>query len=436
MPFESALQTAFLPSQQFWEAFSPSAPQMLPGGLHAVPLSQRLSSAVQTTLAPDPLQHASVESQKSPVIRQPPAVWQTVTPLPGSTQSREQQLEGPVQGLPPWTQPPEGSMQRPGEPAVVSQRPEQQSSPVAQTSPYALQLKAGAQTPALQFVEQHSGPDPHASPSVRQVCPVSPLGTPSHVPDDVALHEPWPEQHCDGLPQPSPIWAHASARQKPLTQFSVQQSASPAQVSPAEPQNSLVVQVFGPPKGPSQMPEQQSVVPGVQAVPSGSHVVEPEEQCPVSSQDVPSQQGVPVAEQAASGARQAFSATQVSARHAPEQQSDPLAQAAPFASHDGAVAQTPVGSQNAEQQSPATPQDAPFDAQSPPSSSLLPPLQAASDRANRIERVANQDRRMRGTPVTAVYRGRGTAREYSLARFGSRIQPAVKCARVAGSRPT
>jgi hypothetical protein len=130
------LQTAFLPSQQFWEAFSPSAPQMLPGGLQAVPLSQRLSSGVHSTLAPDPLQHASVESQKSPVMRQPPAAWQTVTPLPGSTQRREQQFEDPVQGLPPWTQPPEGSWQRPvGPPAVRSHSPEQQSSPLAQMSP-------------------------------------------------------------------------------------------------------------------------------------------------------------------------------------------------------------------------------------------------------------------------------------------------------------
>ncbi len=75
------------------------------------------------------LQQASVESQKSPVIRQPPAGWQTFTPLPGSTHRREQQLVGPVQGLPPWTQPPDGSTQRPGVPPVVSHRPEQQSSP-------------------------------------------------------------------------------------------------------------------------------------------------------------------------------------------------------------------------------------------------------------------------------------------------------------------
>jgi hypothetical protein len=33
--FESCLQTAFLPSQQFWDAFvAPLPPQMLPGGLH------------------------------------------------------------------------------------------------------------------------------------------------------------------------------------------------------------------------------------------------------------------------------------------------------------------------------------------------------------------------------------------------------------------
>jgi hypothetical protein len=41
MLFVSGLQTAFLPSQQFWEAFtSVEAPQMLPGGLQEPPLSQ------------------------------------------------------------------------------------------------------------------------------------------------------------------------------------------------------------------------------------------------------------------------------------------------------------------------------------------------------------------------------------------------------------
>jgi hypothetical protein len=135
IPFASGLQTAFLPSQQFWEALSPFAPQMLPGGLQATPLSQRLSSVPQTTPEPGRLQHASVESQKSPVIRQPPAAWQTVTPLPGSTQRREQQFDGPSHGLPPWTQPPEGSMQRPVEPVERSHRPEQQSSPSEQMSP-------------------------------------------------------------------------------------------------------------------------------------------------------------------------------------------------------------------------------------------------------------------------------------------------------------
>lgn len=45
MPLPSGLQTAFLPSQQFCEAFTaPLPPQMLPGGLQAVPPVQRKSS--------------------------------------------------------------------------------------------------------------------------------------------------------------------------------------------------------------------------------------------------------------------------------------------------------------------------------------------------------------------------------------------------------
>jgi hypothetical protein len=53
MLFESSLQTALLPSQQFWDAgtFEPSmrAPQMLPGGLQAVPLSQVFLVSVHVT---------------------------------------------------------------------------------------------------------------------------------------------------------------------------------------------------------------------------------------------------------------------------------------------------------------------------------------------------------------------------------------------------
>ncbi len=41
MPFKSALQTAFFPSQQFCDALTvPLPPQMLPGGLQAVPFEQ------------------------------------------------------------------------------------------------------------------------------------------------------------------------------------------------------------------------------------------------------------------------------------------------------------------------------------------------------------------------------------------------------------
>jgi hypothetical protein len=143
-------------------------------------------------------------------------------------------------------------------------------------------MYAGAQVPPapftapLQFVEQQSEAVPHASPCVRQVAPVLPLGTASHVPEDVALQEPWPEQHWDGLVQASPTCVQGSARQMPDPQFRVQQSASPAQVSPAgNPQCAVVVQVVGPPEGPSQMPEQHCVTSRVQAVPSATHWVDP-----------------------------------------------------------------------------------------------------------------------------------------------------------------
>ncbi len=51
IPLESSLHTAFLPSQQFWEALKPLiAPQMLPGGLQDVPLLQSCLAASQVTL--------------------------------------------------------------------------------------------------------------------------------------------------------------------------------------------------------------------------------------------------------------------------------------------------------------------------------------------------------------------------------------------------
>ncbi len=66
---------------------------------------------------------------------QPGAGWHTVTPVPRSTHSREQQLDAPEQGVPPCPQPPDGVMQRPGAvpgatpgPALpLEQSPEQQS---------------------------------------------------------------------------------------------------------------------------------------------------------------------------------------------------------------------------------------------------------------------------------------------------------------------
>jgi hypothetical protein len=110
MPELSSLHTS-LPTenalQQFCEALMlpPSgrtgAPQMFPTGLQLCPLSQR--PPVQCTeplgLVPPPQQLWS-SSHQVPVKRQPSAGRQTVTPEPGSTQVREQQLLPPLQGSP------------------------------------------------------------------------------------------------------------------------------------------------------------------------------------------------------------------------------------------------------------------------------------------------------------------------------------------------
>ncbi len=65
--FESGLQTAFLPSQQSCDAFVlVLAPQMLPGGLHAPPLSHVCfvhCTACETGTSRFTLQQASTESQ-------------------------------------------------------------------------------------------------------------------------------------------------------------------------------------------------------------------------------------------------------------------------------------------------------------------------------------------------------------------------------------
>ncbi len=95
-------------------------------------------------------------------MRQPPAGWQTVTPLPRSTQRRVQQFDAPAHGLPTWVQPPETASQRPGvEDAVevpVEHPPEQQSEFAKQRSPFAWQEYAAMQVPFWQLVEQQSDP--------------------------------------------------------------------------------------------------------------------------------------------------------------------------------------------------------------------------------------------------------------------------------------
>lgn len=168
MPAPSSLQTSFKPLQQFCDALmlppsgSTLAPQMLPTGLQAVPLSQRLP--VQVTLplglVPPP-QHSCAVSQVLPVSRHPLAGRHTFAPEPTSAHRREQQLEPPVQGLPSCVQPPV-TLQRPTPPSLTEQRLLQHAALLEQMSLVAWQLEAGAQKPPLQLVEQHCDPSVQA----------------------------------------------------------------------------------------------------------------------------------------------------------------------------------------------------------------------------------------------------------------------------------
>lgn len=64
-------------------------------------------------------------------MRQPPAGWHAVAPVPRSMQSRVQQFEAPAHGSPSEVHPPDGLTQRPGVWAgvvvPVEHPPEQQS---------------------------------------------------------------------------------------------------------------------------------------------------------------------------------------------------------------------------------------------------------------------------------------------------------------------
>ena len=119
-----------------------------------------------------PPQQSAFEVQRSPVSRQPEAEAQTVAPLPGSRQSLLQQPLPAAQGRPSTVQPPVPgavtSWQVPGPPPVAEQIPEQQSAPLRQMSPVALQLDARAQIPPWQLVEQQGPPEPQALPRVMQ----------------------------------------------------------------------------------------------------------------------------------------------------------------------------------------------------------------------------------------------------------------------------
>jgi len=191
-----------------------------------------------------PPQQDWVESQKSPVSRQPAVIWHTGTPLPRSTQLRLQQFELPPQGRPSSVQPePVGSRQRPGVglPAPTVQSPVQQSFGPLQMSPVALQPEyAGWQVfplvPVTQFVEQQSPATEQFSPSVLQP-PLVPAGTGAQC----AVASQMSEQHCepslhsDSVPVPlgRQIDAHVAPGIPAPGQLRLQQSVSFAQAYPS-----------------------------------------------------------------------------------------------------------------------------------------------------------------------------------------------------------
>jgi hypothetical protein len=236
----------------------------------------------------------------------------------------------------------------------------------------------------LQLVEQHWDPSVQASPWVRQVAPVEPVGTASQVPEELMPQLPVPEQQSEGLPQAVPICRQLSARHWPAMQFSVQQSLALVHALPAGLQNWLVVQTVWPPTVfAAQVPEQQSVCPGVQAVSSATQAMEPLEQTPFVHS--PSQQGFPPAVQACWSAMHTPDAgsTQVPPVQVnPEQQGFDASQARPRALHEPAPTQAPPEQVSPEQQGVDASQAAAWGAHcvsTPPPSA---PLEQARERAS------------------------------------------------------
>ena len=286
MPSVSTRQTDFWPSQQSCRAPGALAPQMSPTGSQPVPplapfgFVQRPTGGfwltrLQVTWPVGPPQQSSVEVQRSPPRRQPDAEAHTVTPLPGSAQTRLQHcVPVGLHGSPSRTQPgapgAEAVWQSPGPPPLAEQRPEQQSEPAKQMSPSALQTHARTQMPPWQFEEQHWPPLVQALPSVVQLPPSDahwPLTQLSVQQEEAAAQAP------PTLVQPPPA-------QSPPTQALEQQSVGFWQATPAGKQRVGAAQAEPPPSSASQTPEQQGEPPGVQPVPVARHVGPPPVELP------------------------------------------------------------------------------------------------------------------------------------------------------------
>ena len=124
--------------------------------------------------------------------------------------------------------------------------------------------------PPWQFVEQHSAPAAHASPSVLQAFVPVGVGSAWHV---AGVPEQRPVQHSVADAQPVPLDLQVVFAQSPPTHDCAQHSPGSAHAAPGVLQNAVVVHVpaFVPCVGLLQAVEQQSPF-AVQAAPLAAQV--------------------------------------------------------------------------------------------------------------------------------------------------------------------
>ncbi len=242
-----------LPLQQSHEALQEVVASLhtAPFGLHPVGFLQTptvLGATIEQVDGPpcgmlglptEPQQSVSLV-QRSPTTWQPLAGWHTSTPVgPKGAHSRLQQAPPqlgnppsvatvPLQSVPStavqFAPPPDGWLHVPRDaPAATVQMPPQQSSPVAQTSPFWPQNEVTAQTPPWHRPEQQSDAFAQVLPSV--VHPVGASGV--HVPPVQV-----PLQHSPPPAHALPLDVHAGKLHTPPVQSPLQQSTAARHAPP------------------------------------------------------------------------------------------------------------------------------------------------------------------------------------------------------------